>query len=98
MKYIKLYEDWHVMPDGNMKETYCEPHDVVFNIFNWLDKVEEKEPDFEAVIRRIRKDLDRGNLDPHDLIEANKLFFTEDEVIDYLLDSILEYYNKKRSE
>lgn len=98
MKYIKLYEDWHVMPDGSMKETYCETHDVVFDIFNWLDKVEEKEPDFEAVIRRIRKDLDRGNLDSHDLIEANKLFFTEDEVIDYLLDSILDYYNKKKSE
>jgi len=34
MKYIKLYEDLYVTPDGSLKEIYCEPHDIVFDMFN----------------------------------------------------------------
>jgi len=96
MRYIKLYEDLYVTPDGSLKEIHCQPHDIVFDMFNWLDKLEEKEPDYESIITRLKKDLDRGKIDPHDLINPDSVFFSEEDVLDYLLNIVIEY-NKKRS-
>jgi hypothetical protein len=96
MRYIKLYEDLYVTPDGKLKEIYCQPHDVIFDMFNWLDKLEEKEPDYESIITRLKKDLDRGKIDPHDIINPDTVFLSEEDVLDYLLNIVIEY-NKKRS-
>jgi hypothetical protein len=95
MKYIKLYEDWHIMPDGSMREVVCSAEDLIFNMFNWLDKLIEIEPSYINLITQFKKDLDRGYIDPHNLIDSNKVFFTEEDVSEYLLDIVLNY--KKRS-
>ena len=95
MKYIKLYEDWHVMPDGKLKEVYCHSHDLVFNMFDWLNKLIEKEPAYEPFITKFKKDLDRGFIDPHDFVDNDVMFFTEEEVLDYLEDIVFDYNNKK---
>ena len=100
IKNFKLFTegsevDWHVMPDGSFKEVYCNAHDLVFNMLDWLNKLEETEPDYFPVIERFKKDLDRNLVDPHDIVESDVSFLSEKDVLEYLLDIILDYNNKK---
>ena len=77
------------LPICELKEP-IDNFDLALNFFKYIYKLEEARPEYKPLIDKFRHIFNKKDMIPHDILDTEELFFSEDQLFDFLIKKMIE--------